>query len=174
MVSNWPQSLFSFLPREPSDRQRGRDHDCDGKKICATHEPAWEKGKLRFYKSRIAGSDVEAATLSEAEYKKLLQTYPPVKKGEKRTHIGIRQACRRYRTKPLLILMPCLMYDKETDLKQKSISDHKLSDQVFMAYALSFCYFADPGSSREVKVLYKVNKTWFKEHLDDDDDGEDM
>lgn len=134
----------------------------------------WEKGKLRFYKSRIAGSDVEAATLSEAEYKKLLQTYPPVKKGEKRTHIGIRQACRRYRTKPLLILMPCLMYDKETDLKQKSISDHKLSDQVFMAYALSFCYFADPGSSREVKVLYKVNKTWFKEHLDDDDDGEDM
>lgn len=134
----------------------------------------WNNGKLHFYKSRIAGSDVEAATLSEEEYRKLRETYPPVKKGEKRTHIGIRQACRRYRTRPLLILMPCLIYDKDVDLKQRYISEKRLSDQVFMAYALSFCSFAEPGSSKEVKVLYKVNKTWFKEHLEDDDDGEDI
>lgn len=133
----------------------------------------WDKGKLIFYKSRIAGSDIEAEPLSENEYNELCAKFPPIKKGEPRTHIGIRQACRHYRQKPLLILMPTVIYDENTDLKNKENPSDRLSDKVFMAYGLSFCHFAEPGSPNEVKVLYKVNSTWFKEHLADDDEGED-
>lgn len=134
----------------------------------------WNKGKIAFYKSRIAGSEIEAATLTEHEYEELKKQYPPIKKGEPRNHRGIRLASRYFRDKPLLILMPTILYDTEADLKQQTPKG-RLSNQVFMSYALSFCHFANPSSPKETKVLYKVNKTWFREHIaDDDDDGEDF
>lgn len=133
---------------------------------------AWKSGRVVFDKNRIAGSDSEAATLSPEIYQELAK-----KKAEYDSNYGLRLYLRSHRERPLLILMPVMLYQKtdEEDKAKLFTSELLLDSEPHIAYGLSFVNFDDlrnlPGMSD--RTTYLVNKVWLKEHFNLADDEED-
>ena len=138
---------------------------------CVSDLDTWEKGSLFFDRNRIAGSDVEAASLPEDVFNAL--------KNSKKSRVGdesgatdLRLKYRNERQHPMLVIMPVQVF-KQTEKKEDRFNaDSQLDDSQYVSYALSFCNFADNVKKNNEKVSYKVNKTWFREHIEYELDSE--
>lgn len=131
---------------------------------------AWNKGVISIAKGRVAGSWVEACTLSDEKLKQIEDSAARSNKT-----IAKRLLYRKMRDRPMLVLMPvmpCVVEGKYGDPDSRTTF---LTDRPVITYALSFCNFADTAETS--LVSYRANKIWQRIHFGsniEDDDDEDV
>lgn len=138
---------------------------------CVSDIDSWKKGDLFFDRNRVATSDLEAATLSREEFEELGTKHSEERKEKTMIH-RLRLKYRNSRERPLLIVMPVCVYEQREQKELRFSDESRLDDSQYLAYALSFCNFGESSRQTEEKVSYKVNKTWFREHIEYEFDSE--